>query len=134
MVAPFSSTATPKGAATARKDASTPPRRPSTSCSTSRCWTRPGRSRSAATTTSSSTRSPDGTRLRLGLTITETTVAAVPYIAGIDTGWSQVLDNLATALSQRKGMIIMSNSTGRRVTANLSLTLDGRYNGPGGPG
>ncbi|MEO3808857.1 dihydrofolate reductase family protein [Sphaerisporangium sp. B11E5] len=25
-------------------------------------------------------------------------------------------------------------STGRRVTANLSLTLDGRYNGPGGPG
>jgi dihydrofolate reductase len=28
----------------------------------------------------------------------------------------------------------MSNSTGRRVTANLSLTLDGRYNGPGGPG
>jgi dihydrofolate reductase len=31
-------------------------------------------------------------------------------------------------------MIIMTNSTGRRVTANLSLTLDGRYNGPGGPG
>jgi dihydrofolate reductase len=31
-------------------------------------------------------------------------------------------------------MIIMSNSTGRRVTANLALTLDGRYNGPGGPG
>jgi len=28
----------------------------------------------------------------------------------------------------------MSNSTGRRVTANLSLTLDGRYNGSGGPG
>ncbi|MEV4110464.1 dihydrofolate reductase family protein [Nonomuraea sp. NPDC049695] len=28
----------------------------------------------------------------------------------------------------------MTNSTGRRVTANLSLTLDGRYNGPGGPG
>ncbi|MGP3965866.1 dihydrofolate reductase family protein [Nonomuraea sp. 3N208] len=27
----------------------------------------------------------------------------------------------------------MTNSTGRRVTANLSLTLDGRYNGPGGP-
>ncbi|MFK4041396.1 dihydrofolate reductase family protein [Nonomuraea wenchangensis] len=24
--------------------------------------------------------------------------------------------------------------TGRRVTANLSLTLDGRYHGPGGPG
>jgi dihydrofolate reductase len=30
-------------------------------------------------------------------------------------------------------MIIMSNATGRRVTANLALTLDGRYNGPGGP-
>jgi dihydrofolate reductase len=28
----------------------------------------------------------------------------------------------------------MTNSTGRKVTANLSLTLDGRYNGPGGPG
>ncbi len=28
----------------------------------------------------------------------------------------------------------MTNSTGRRVTANISLTLDGRYNGPGGPG
>ncbi|MGW4638889.1 dihydrofolate reductase family protein [Sphaerisporangium sp. NPDC004334] len=28
----------------------------------------------------------------------------------------------------------MTDSTGRRVTANLSLTLDGRYNGPGGPG
>lgn len=28
----------------------------------------------------------------------------------------------------------MTNSTSRRVTANMSLTLDGRYNGPGGPG
>jgi dihydrofolate reductase len=28
----------------------------------------------------------------------------------------------------------MTSSTGREVTANLSLTLDGRYNGPGGPG
>jgi len=28
----------------------------------------------------------------------------------------------------------MSDSTGRKVTANISLTLDGRYNGPGGPG
>lgn len=28
----------------------------------------------------------------------------------------------------------MTNSTTRRVTANISLTLDGRYNGPGGPG
>lgn len=28
----------------------------------------------------------------------------------------------------------MTNSTGRRVTANMNLTLDGRYNGPGGPG
>ncbi|MCW2785568.1 MAG: hypothetical protein JWP74_2085 [Marmoricola sp.] len=25
-------------------------------------------------------------------------------------------------------------SSGRRITANLSLTLDGRYHGPGGPG
>ncbi|CCH31917.1 dihydrofolate reductase family protein [Actinosynnema sp. NPDC047251] len=28
----------------------------------------------------------------------------------------------------------MSDTTSRRVTANLGLTLDGRYNGPGGPG
>ncbi|GAB2489575.1 dihydrofolate reductase family protein [Streptosporangium sandarakinum] len=28
----------------------------------------------------------------------------------------------------------MTEQTGRRVTANLSLTLDGRYHGPGGPG
>ncbi|MEV0345940.1 dihydrofolate reductase family protein [Nonomuraea sp. NPDC050680] len=27
----------------------------------------------------------------------------------------------------------MTDSTSRRVTANLTLTLDGRYNGPGGP-
>lgn len=41
---------------------------------------------------------PDGTRLRLGVRITETTVTAVPYIAGIETGWGQVLDNLANAV------------------------------------
>ncbi|MFD9891632.1 dihydrofolate reductase family protein [Amycolatopsis sp. NPDC059027] len=28
----------------------------------------------------------------------------------------------------------MTNPNARKVTANLSLTLDGRYNGPGGPG
>jgi len=28
----------------------------------------------------------------------------------------------------------MTKSTGRRVAASMSLTLDGRYNGPGGPG
>ncbi|WP_280235258.1 dihydrofolate reductase family protein [Nocardia cyriacigeorgica] len=27
----------------------------------------------------------------------------------------------------------MTNPTGRKVTANIALTLDGRYNGPGGP-
>ncbi|MFM9368644.1 dihydrofolate reductase family protein [Streptomyces sp. Da 82-17] len=27
----------------------------------------------------------------------------------------------------------MSDSTGRRVTANIALSLDGRYHGPGGP-
>jgi len=38
---------------------------------------------------------PDGTRLRLDLRITDTTVEAAPYIAGIGTGWEQVLDHLA---------------------------------------
>ncbi|MFE9749453.1 dihydrofolate reductase family protein [Saccharothrix saharensis] len=28
----------------------------------------------------------------------------------------------------------MTNPTGRKVTANISLTLDGRYHGPAGPG
>lgn len=45
---------------------------------------------------------PRGTRLRLDLRITETTVAAVPAIAGIEAGWGQVLDNLANALTNRK--------------------------------
>ena len=40
------------------------------------------------------------THLRLDLRITDTTVEAVPYIAGIATGWSQVLNNLA---AQTKG-------------------------------
>jgi uncharacterized protein YndB with AHSA1/START domain/DNA-binding transcriptional ArsR family regulator len=42
--------------------------------------------------------SEGATRLRLDLRITETTVEAVPYIAGIETGWGQVLDNLANAV------------------------------------
>ncbi|WP_163511896.1 metalloregulator ArsR/SmtB family transcription factor [Fodinicola acaciae] len=45
---------------------------------------------------------PGGTRLRLALRITETTVEAVPYIAGIETGWGQVLDNLDTIIQGRK--------------------------------
>jgi uncharacterized protein YndB with AHSA1/START domain/DNA-binding transcriptional ArsR family regulator len=40
----------------------------------------------------------DGTRLRLGLRITGTAVDAVPFIAGIETGWARVLDNLADAV------------------------------------
>ncbi|MEV0687264.1 metalloregulator ArsR/SmtB family transcription factor [Nocardia sp. NPDC050378] len=35
-----------------------------------------------------------GTRFRLDLVVAETTVAAASFIAGIETGWSQVLDNL----------------------------------------
>ncbi len=41
---------------------------------------------------------PDGTRLRLEVRLTGTTVEAVPYIAGIETGWGQVLGNLAAAV------------------------------------
>lgn len=43
-----------------------------------------------------------GTRLSLDLTITATTVEAVAAIAGIETGWSRVLDNLANTLSDVK--------------------------------
>ncbi|MEV8435827.1 metalloregulator ArsR/SmtB family transcription factor [Actinosynnema sp. NPDC051121] len=42
---------------------------------------------------------PGGTLLHVHLSITETTVEAVPYIAGIGTGWGQVLDNLAAAVT-----------------------------------
>ncbi|MGW5382235.1 metalloregulator ArsR/SmtB family transcription factor [Nocardia sp. NPDC003963] len=41
-----------------------------------------------------------GTRLRLGLTVTDTDTTAVPFIAGIETGWQQVLDNLAGAVGE----------------------------------
>jgi uncharacterized protein YndB with AHSA1/START domain/DNA-binding transcriptional ArsR family regulator len=40
----------------------------------------------------------EGTRLHLDLNITDTTVDAVPHIAGTETGWGQVLDNLADAV------------------------------------
>ena len=45
---------------------------------------------------------PAGTRLRLDLRITDTTVEAVPYIAGIETGWGQVLDNLAAHYARER--------------------------------
>ncbi|MGW6276632.1 metalloregulator ArsR/SmtB family transcription factor [Kribbella sp. NPDC055071] len=47
------------------------------------------------------TTGPGGTRLRLELRITETTVEAVPYIAGIETGWGQVLDNLTARITNK---------------------------------
>jgi uncharacterized protein YndB with AHSA1/START domain/DNA-binding transcriptional ArsR family regulator len=43
-----------------------------------------------------------GTHLRLDLRITDTTVEAVPYIAGIATGWHQVLNNLATLIKGKE--------------------------------
>lgn len=46
------------------------------------------------------TAAPEGTRLQLRLRITETTVEAVPFIAGIEAGWGQVLDNLADAVGK----------------------------------
>jgi uncharacterized protein YndB with AHSA1/START domain/DNA-binding transcriptional ArsR family regulator len=45
----------------------------------------------------------DDTRLRLAMRITDTTVAAMPYIAGIETGWGQVLDKLVDAVSACEG-------------------------------
>jgi len=44
---------------------------------------------------------PSGTQLQLEVGITDTTVEAVPYIAGIKTGWGQVLDNLAVLLTAK---------------------------------
>jgi hypothetical protein len=45
---------------------------------------------------------PGGTRSRLGLRITATTVGAASAIAGIETGWDQVLDHLTDVLTQEK--------------------------------
>ncbi|WP_327151794.1 metalloregulator ArsR/SmtB family transcription factor [Nocardia sp. NBC_01329] len=44
----------------------------------------------------------EGTELRLGLTITDTDTEAVPFIAGTDTGWQQVLDELADAVGEHR--------------------------------
>ncbi len=46
---------------------------------------------------------PGGTRLRLGLRITATTVGAAVAIAGLETGWDQVLDHLTDVLTEGKG-------------------------------
>jgi len=45
---------------------------------------------------------PTGTHLHLDLRITATKVEAAPYIAGIETGWGQVLDNLARTLGKEQ--------------------------------
>jgi dihydrofolate reductase len=37
-------------------------------------------------------------------------------------------------MTEMTEMTETTNPNGRRVTANMSLTLDGRYSGPGGPG
>lgn len=44
------------------------------------------------------TPAPDGTRLRLGLRVTDTTAGAALAVAGIEPGWSRVLDQLANAV------------------------------------
>jgi uncharacterized protein YndB with AHSA1/START domain/DNA-binding transcriptional ArsR family regulator len=57
---------------------------------------------------------PDGTRLRVDLRITDTTVEAVPAIAGIETGWAQVLDNLAAAVTSRRTPTARTKRTPRK--------------------
>lgn len=52
-----------------------------------------------------------GTRMHLDLEITATTVEAVPYIAGIETGWGQVLDNLADAVGTTQRTSTPADST-----------------------
>lgn len=42
---------------------------------------------------------PGQSLLQLGMIITETTVEALPFIAGIETGWNQVLDQLQAAIA-----------------------------------
>ena len=136
-VAPSSTTGTPT-ARTAPKGGSTPPRNPSTSRSTSRCSTRPGRSRSPATTTSPSPRSRTARGCGSACASPRRPSRPSPTSPGIETGWGQVLDNLAdTHSTTGKEPITMTNATGRRVTANLSphpgraLQRPRRARGPG---
>ncbi|WIY01855.1 metalloregulator ArsR/SmtB family transcription factor [Amycolatopsis mongoliensis] len=46
---------------------------------------------------------PGGTRLRLGLRVTATTAGAADALAGLETGWDQVLDHLSDVLTHQKG-------------------------------
>ncbi|MFD0200472.1 MULTISPECIES: metalloregulator ArsR/SmtB family transcription factor [Saccharothrix] len=55
------------------------------------------------------TETPEGTLLRLDLRITATTVDAVPFVAGIPTGWNQVLDNLANVVHATRHTTKASN-------------------------
>ncbi len=55
-----------------------------------------------------------GTRLQLGLEITETTVEAVPAIAGIETGWGQVLDHGAPRPQCRRLPRLLADGRWRR--------------------
>ncbi|TDP88974.1 metalloregulator ArsR/SmtB family transcription factor [Labedaea rhizosphaerae] len=43
----------------------------------------------------------EDTRLHIDMTITESTMDAAQYVAGIETGWGQVLDNLTRALGAK---------------------------------
>ena len=53
------------------------------------------------------------TRLRLDVRITDTTVEAVPYIAGIEPGWAQVLDNLAGAVDASARVTHLPRTNGK---------------------
>lgn len=65
----------------------------------------------------------DGTRLRLGLRLTETTVAALPNVAGIETGWGQVLDNLADVVGAPHGTTTTPCTTDPNATAPTSTAV-----------
>jgi uncharacterized protein YndB with AHSA1/START domain len=81
---------------------------------------------------------PEGTRLRLEIRISDTTVAAAPFIAGIEAGWGQagprqprrpprrVPPPRRPDRRQRRGWKIMTHSGERLVIANINITLDGR--------
>ncbi len=65
----------------------------------------------------------DGTRLRLGLRLTETTVAALLNVAGIETGWGQVLDNLADVVGAPHGTTTTPRTTDPNATAPTSTAV-----------
>ena len=83
-----------------------------------------------------------GTDLDVQFRITDSTVDSAEFIAGIELGFGQSLDKLAAAIAaepqthpphRKQEHEVTEQTGGRRVVANIALSLDGRYAAPDNP-